>query len=109
MAMAAKLEGAVGPVKGSYERKGRAPITTRPCEHAVLFKDKNPPLGGRTRIVTFHGDYDGRARITKRGVGKANKGQIIERIDSMDMPKSALVEPMKGALEAISKAPALRG
>lgn len=68
-AMATRIKGAVGPVKGaSYEKRGHVPIATRPCEHVALFKDKNPLRGGGTRIVTFHGDSDGVAGAASRGV-----------------------------------------
>ena len=66
MAMAIRIEGAVGPVKGAYEKKGGVPITTRPCEHLVLFRDKIHVRGGGIKIVTFHGDGDGEAGITSR-------------------------------------------
>lgn len=66
--MTTRIKGAVGPVKGAYEKRGHVPITTKPCEHVVLFKDKNPLRGGGTRIVTFHGDSDGVARVTSREV-----------------------------------------
>ena len=66
--MAIRIEGAVGPVKGAYEKRGDVPITTRPCEHLVLFKDKSQVRGGGVRIVSFHGDDDGEARITSKEV-----------------------------------------
>lgn len=66
MAMAIKIGSAVGPVRGMYEKKGDVPITTRPCEHLVLFKDKSIVRGGGIRIVSFQGDGDGEARITSR-------------------------------------------
>lgn len=68
MAMTTKIRGAVGPVKGAYEKRGGVPITTRPCEHVILFKDKNLLRGGGARIVTFHADSDGEARITSSEV-----------------------------------------
>lgn len=68
MAVTTKIRGEVGPVKGTYEKRGHVPITTRPCEHVVLFKDKNPLQGGGTRIVAFHGDNAGEARITSAEV-----------------------------------------
>ena len=55
-------------MKGTYEKKGHVPITTRPCEHVVLFEDKNPLRSGGTKIVTFHGDSEGEAKITSREV-----------------------------------------
>ena len=56
-------------MKGAYEKKkGHMPITTKPCEHVVLFKDKNPLRGGGTKIVTFHSDSEGEARITSKEV-----------------------------------------
>lgn len=66
--MTTKIRGAVGPVKGAYEKRGHVPITTRPCEHVVLFKDKSPLRGGGTSIVAFHGDSAGEARITSTEV-----------------------------------------
>lgn len=66
--MTTAIRVAVGPVKGAYEKKGHVPITTRPCEHVVLFEDKNPLRGGGTKIVTFHGDSEGEARITSKEV-----------------------------------------
>lgn len=53
-------------MKGAYEKKGDVPITTRPCEHLVLFKEKSMLRGGGIRIVSFHVDDDGEARITSR-------------------------------------------
>ena len=66
--MTMKTRGAVGPVKEAYEKKGHLHITTKPCEHVVLFKDKSSLRGGGTTIVTFHGDDDGRARVTSSEV-----------------------------------------
>lgn len=66
--MTTRIKGSVGPVKGAYEKKGHVPITTRPCEHVVLFKDKSLLRGGGTRIISFHGDNDGNGRITSSEV-----------------------------------------
>ena len=64
MAVETRIRGEVGPVKGVYERKGHVPITTRPCEHLVLFDEKSTLRGGGIRVVSFHGDSHGEGRLT---------------------------------------------
>lgn len=64
MTVETRIRGEVGPVKGEYERKGHVPITTRPCEHLVLFDEKSPLRGGGMRVVSFHGDNNGEGRVT---------------------------------------------